>query len=275
MRIQLKDLSPKAVAIGAVADLVLTNVLLLPVVIITDVRAAQTAPGARIAAGSFAHALATNKALYLLAMVLGSVASILAGWIAARVARRAEILNGAASALACVGLGVYALIRYPKAAPWWEHIAFFILAPVLGALGGFVWRRRSERARPAATPAFVPNAVTVAPAPIGGVPRMVYVVNRLLLIVAVLTFLAFVLSGFFAYAQHSTPGIIGCAVLCAIAVTTACLLVLGARRLRQGLTDHWLLHIGAVVLLAIPVSAIAFGIVVANSAKAPASVRQP
>lgn len=275
MRIQLKDLSLKAVAIGAVADIVLTNILILPVVVITDAGIARATPGAKIAAGSFTHALATNKELYVITMLLGSLASVIAGWIAARVARRAEGINGAASAIACVGLGVYALIRYPAATPLWEHITFFILAPILGAVGGLLSRRRNERVAVIVAPPPPPNEATAVSTPIRGVGRMVFVINRLLLVVAAITCLADLAGGLLAFGQRNTPGILGCAVLCAMAVATTGLLLLGGRRLRRGLTNHWLLHVGAVAMLAIPVSVLAVGFVTARSAKAPAAAVRP
>jgi hypothetical protein len=273
MKIQLKDLSLKAVAIGAVADIVLTNVLAVPLVIVTDIRIARATPGGTLARGMFEHALATNKELYLVLMFLGALASIGAGWIAARVARRAELLNGAASAIACASLGVYAFFHYSEAAPLWEHVVFIILAPALGALGGLIYRRWPARA--VASPATPPNEATPALMPALGVQRAVYVANRLLLAIAALTFLAFGVGGAFAYAQHSTSGIIGSALFCALALATAWLLVLGSRRLERGATNHWLLHAAAVVMLAIPVSLVVLSLAAGHSAKATATAPHP
>jgi hypothetical protein len=273
MRIRLKDLSLQGVFIGAVADLVLTNLLVLPLVVITDTRIARETPGGKLAPAMFAHALATNKELYLVMMLLGALASIAAGWIAARVARRAEMLNGAASAIACASLGVYALFRYPEAAPLWEHVVFFILAPALGALGGLIYRRRPARA--VASLATPPNEAPLLSVPAPGVQRAVFVANRLLMALAALTFLAFVVGGAFAYTQHSTSGIIGCALFCALALATGWLLVLGSRRLRRGFTNHWLLHAAAVVMLAIPVWIVVFGVEAGHAAKATATAPHP
>ena len=256
-------LSAKGVLLGAVADIVTTNVLAIPVFVVLDIRLARSAPGAAPTVAALTHMMQSSHGVYVTLLVLGSLASVFGGWVAGRVARRAEVLNGAASAVACVSLGVYAMIRYPQSAPLWEHIGFLVLSPVLGAIGGILERRRSTRAA-------LPHAldmphevaepdVTADPTPLRGVRRSVYVINRLLMVPIVLMFLLFVMGGLLAYGQHQPEAMLGSVLVCVLLVVAAALLTVGARSLRRGRANHWMFHAGAVAALAFPVAAIALG----------------
>lgn len=251
-------LSIKGVLLGAVADIVTTNILAIPIVMVVDVRLVHSAPGTAPSVAAFTQAMKGSPGLYLTALVLGSVASVFGGWVAARVARRSEVLNGAVSAVACMGFGVYAMIRYPQSAPLWQHIAFLVLSPVLGAVGGVIERRQPRR--PVIEPAADSPNEAVVPAPLRGVQRSVYVVNRLLMIVVVLLFALFVLGGLLASAQHNPKAITGSIILCVLSLIAAVLLVAGGRSVRRGHASHWMFHVGAVAALAFPVAAIALGL---------------
>jgi fructose-specific phosphotransferase system IIC component len=85
-------------------------------------------------------------------MFFGMLCSILGGFVAARIAKRGALLNGALSAFLCVGFGVYALVSKTNTVSPWMHAAGFLLSPALGALGGYLWewRRTTKRMTPAA-----------------------------------------------------------------------------------------------------------------------------
>lgn len=249
-------LSAKGVLLGAVADIVTTNVLAIPIFVVADTRLAQSTPGTAPTAAALTQMMHSSPGLYLAELALGSLASIFGGWVAARVARRAEALNGAMSAVACMGFGVYGMIRYPQSASLWEHIGFLVLAPVLGALGGALERRQSTRAALETAPAH-PDETADETAPLRGVGRSVYVINRLLMIPVVLLFLLSVMGLLLAYGAHQSNAIVGSVTMCVLMLIAGALLTAGARLVRRGQAIHWIFHVGAAAVLAIPAAAIA------------------
>jgi hypothetical protein len=90
-------------------------------------------------------ALQPGSSYYMWAILLGSACSILGGYVAARIAKRSEILNGALSAILCVGFGLYAFAKGTDGASPTTHLAFLVLSPVLGALGGYLRARTGPK----------------------------------------------------------------------------------------------------------------------------------
>jgi len=76
--------------------------------------------------------------LYVILAVLGSLFSILGGYVSARLARRSELLNGALSSYLCLASGIYSLSTGQEQLPIW-------LSVLLLPLGGYV-RLRQVRA---------------------------------------------------------------------------------------------------------------------------------
>jgi hypothetical protein len=90
-----------------------------------------------------------TPSLYFTQLALGALASVLGGYVAARLAKRGAVLNGALSAFLCVGFGVYAMFTKPDAMGPWAHVGFLVVSPMLGAVGGWLWERRFGRLRAA------------------------------------------------------------------------------------------------------------------------------
>jgi hypothetical protein len=250
-RVHIRDVSPKAVVLGAVVDIVGTNVAMMPIAILVMMRLGSGLSSSEQSA-ALSAAFTNDPKLYLAGMLLGSAASILGGWFAARIAGKAELLNGALSAVACVAFGVYGTFAYPDAVPLWQHVLFVVLSPALGALGGSIRRRQHERA--AASPPIVELdvAATIVPR-LTGSSRAVYVANRALAAFAVLALLFFGLVGLYGYSQHDSGIILGSVIVCAFGVIVLALLRLGARRLREGRRSHWIPHGVAVLMVALPI----------------------
>jgi hypothetical protein len=148
----MSQVSVKGVVIGGVTDIVATNIAALPVVVIAAMQAGvHTLPKAEQAKAT-ADALQNTPSLFLATMFLGMLCSVLGGYVAARIAKRGAVLNGALSAFLCIGFGVYALVAGTNTVSPWMHAAAFLLSPALGALGGYLWewRQIAKRITPAA-----------------------------------------------------------------------------------------------------------------------------
>ena len=149
----MRQLSPVGVIVGAVTDIVATNVAALPLGIAAGIKLAASTPGlaqlpkaeqSRLVLDTLQH----TASLHVASLVIGAACSVLGGYVAARVAKRGEVLNGALSALLCVGIGVYAVATGKTAATTGplQQAAMFVGSPALGALGGYL-RLRGTRSR--------------------------------------------------------------------------------------------------------------------------------
>jgi hypothetical protein len=77
-----------------------------------------------------------------LSVILGGGVSVAAGYIAARIAGRGELLNGALSSFLCVSIGIYHNLTGTPTGPDTLSIAGLVVSPLLGALGGFLRLRQ-------------------------------------------------------------------------------------------------------------------------------------
>jgi hypothetical protein len=262
----------KGVVLGATSDIVATNVLLAPVAVFFYARLDQSLPAAEKSA-AFTRAFTDDPQLYLIGMILGCTASIFGGWVAARTARRAELLNGALSAVACIGFGIYGMTTRADVVPLWQHLAFFALSPALGAFGGVIRRRqhaRAEREAPdiAALMLEAANEGLPSPAPaeeeLRGLARALYVGNRIVAGIGVLGFLLFGLVGLAGYTEHKSSLMLGSAIICLFVAAVVVLLQVAARLLRTGRRAHWAYHGGALAVASVFAALMIVGISVAK-----------
>lgn len=240
----IRRVSLKAVALGAITDIVGTNLLLLPVAIVATLGVPQSAGGSR---PNIAELFTEDLRLYGVALLLGSIASIAGGWVAARIARRDELLHGALSAIACVAGGVYGLFAASDKLPLSQHLAFLVLSPALGALGGVLQARFAARRATAIEPHAPPRA-----------PRRVgLVVNGVLLAFAILTAVIFGSFGLAGYLQDQPAMVTGAGVITAVVLAGTWLLAAARRALRGDSRRHWSLHACGIALVSIPIVLIA------------------
>jgi hypothetical protein len=139
----MKRISLKGVAIGNIADIVSTSIVVLLVTMHVLISSAPS----KDAAGSADQVVMESSAFWIWSSILGALCSVLGGYVAARIARHDELLNGALSSILCVGLGVYALGGGSTAGPSGLHLVFLPLSPVLGAFGGYMGSRRKAAQR--------------------------------------------------------------------------------------------------------------------------------
>ncbi len=144
---RIKKASIKGILLGAITDIVSTNVVVIPVIIY--VIHTQTVMGVPVekAVSLVPGILRDNSILYFyLVFGLGGLSSVLGGYVGARIAKHDEILNGTLTSFLCVANGIYTLIWDPTHAhsPQWQNLISMLLAPMLAALGGYLRLRQIE-----------------------------------------------------------------------------------------------------------------------------------
>lgn len=135
----MSKVSIKAVVIGGIVDIVSTNLLSIPFIIFLMVGMYNPAtPNAQLTTKTLLSVIHSNPVLFTVQILIGSIGSILAGYIAAKIAKHDELLNGSLSAFLCVGSGIYSLILGATTESIFLVLVGFILSPSLGLLGGYL-----------------------------------------------------------------------------------------------------------------------------------------
>lgn len=147
----MRTVSLKGVLLGGVADIVATNIAAFPIMVVAAARANVAALPKAEQTKAILAVMQASQWLQLSGWVFGGLCSILGGYVAARLARRGEVLNGALSAYLCLASGIYAWISGSPPIPAWQHVAAFLVSPALGAVGGYL---RLRQTRPTDEPPF-------------------------------------------------------------------------------------------------------------------------
>ena len=84
----------------------------------------------------------TDYTYFSIAMLLGSLCSVLGGYISAKIAKRSELLNGGLASFLCVGSGIYSWILGNSPYAWWYHVLAIVMSISLATLGGYMVKRR-------------------------------------------------------------------------------------------------------------------------------------
>ncbi len=135
-------LSPKAIIIGSVTDIVSTNIVMLPLVfyIMHGVMKTVTAP-AEISS-TVAALMKDDTTYFAISLFLGFMCSMLGGYVSAVIADHDEVLNGAFASILCVAGGLYTMASGHSADPLWKQAVFLTMSPLLAALGGYLRLRQ-------------------------------------------------------------------------------------------------------------------------------------
>ncbi len=142
----VRKISAMGVLIGAVTDIVTTNLFTLPIAVYLMVAGGMLNVPKGQQQAAMLEALHANVVLYAAMMLVGCGCSVLGGYIAAWIAKHDELLNGALSSFLCVTFAVYAIVTGNAGEPLWIAIGLLPASPALGAAGGYLRRLRRERA---------------------------------------------------------------------------------------------------------------------------------
>ncbi len=144
----MNKISVKGVLVGGVTDVVATVILTIPLIvymIATELTGSPTDEAAVMAA------IRANTLLYGLQSLLGLACSVLGGYVAARVARHDELLNGLLASFLSVAFGVYSLAAGKDSGASLLPVLLLFASPLCSGLGGHL---RLVQIRGSAHPQF-------------------------------------------------------------------------------------------------------------------------
>jgi hypothetical protein len=139
----MASISPKAVILGGILDIVLTNASALPVGVYAAIRAKTYELPKAQQSQAVLDAMTSDPAIFTTGMIVGSLCSVVAGYVAAKLAKRDAVLHGALASWLCLAFSIYAMIASNTPIPLWAHLIFLPMSPALGAIGGHLWLRRN------------------------------------------------------------------------------------------------------------------------------------
>jgi len=134
----MKKVSILGVLVGSVTDVSTSLILGLPfgIYALSKVDLVHT-PKEQLQS-AIAAAMHGNATLYWAQLFVGLLCSVLGGFVAASIAKRMELLNGALSSFLCVGLGVFTVIAGKSFDPIIVQVLLLISSPLMGLAGGYL-----------------------------------------------------------------------------------------------------------------------------------------
>lgn len=146
----MKKISFLGVLIGGIVDVLMTNILAIPLILYILLTNTQfLGMSQEEMMQGLTQVLQSNWILFTLQLLIGSFCSMLGGYLAAYIARHDELLNGALSAYLCFAIGIYSVVRGFGTESVILTILGFILSPALGLLGGYLrlLQKKATRSR--------------------------------------------------------------------------------------------------------------------------------
>lgn len=131
-----------SIVTGGITDVVASSVLALPVVIYVTVKydLLHSAKGS----AAIASSIDSSAWLYGVQLGIGLACSVLGGYVAARMAKRDELLNGVLSSFLCTAIGVYSVMSGKDSQSLVVQTFLLAAAPVFALLGGYLRQRQTR-----------------------------------------------------------------------------------------------------------------------------------
>jgi hypothetical protein len=135
----MSKVSLKGVLVGGITDVGATIILGVPLALIFVVAKVDFVhmPKDQVQA-AVAAAIHGNTFLYAVQVLIGAACSVLGGYVAARIAKHDELLNGALSSFLCIGMGLYSVVGGKDSSSLPVQLLLLLASPVLGLLGGYL-----------------------------------------------------------------------------------------------------------------------------------------
>jgi hypothetical protein len=142
----MKRVSIKGFVVGGIVDIVSTNIL--GAVVLVAVVACHLVPVSGTDPQRLTQALLASPGITAALLLAGAMASVFGGYVAARLAKHDELLNGALSAWLCVSFSVFSMITVGAGGRLLLDLVMLPISPCLGLLGGYLHLTLRRRATP-------------------------------------------------------------------------------------------------------------------------------
>lgn len=139
----MKRVSIKGVLIGGIVDVMATNILVLPLIVVVAQRIDVAQFPADRMGKMIELAIQSHPALFAIQAVIGVACSVLGGYTAAWLAKHDHLLNGALSSWLCIGFGLYSLVTGNMATSTTVQMVGLFVSPIAGLLGGYLRLRQT------------------------------------------------------------------------------------------------------------------------------------
>ena len=140
----MSKISMKGVLIGAVVDVITSVLLGVPLAIYAMSKLDLTHTPKEQIGSALTAAIHGSIPLHLAELLVGLCCSVLGGYVAAWLAKRGEVLNGALSSFLCLALGVYAVASGKDSNAHWVQVLLFVGSFACASLGGYLRLRQNR-----------------------------------------------------------------------------------------------------------------------------------
>lgn len=142
-------ISFRGVFVGAITDIVATDLLNIPLVMYEISKNNASGLSREQAQAKWVTAFHGDVLVYLAGVSIGLACSIFGGYVAAYIAEHDELLNGTLSSFLCVTIGTYSIAAgHYASSHWMEAAMLFAAAPGCGLAGGYLrFRQRQPKAQ--------------------------------------------------------------------------------------------------------------------------------
>lgn len=142
-----KKISIKAIIIGAIIDIIGTNLWALGLIMyLVSIQLVVSGPFLAQQLKGVVN-FASHPFIFILSLLGGIIFSTFAGYIAASIAKRDELIHGALSSFLCVGFGLYGIFQGSSNSSLIIQLLGFFVSPLLGLVGGYL-RLKTKKLSP-------------------------------------------------------------------------------------------------------------------------------
>ena len=135
--------SAVAVVIGGITDIVSSSLLAIPMIIYVMVKYGFLR--ASNGSATIASLIHSSVWLYGMQLTVGMACSALGGYVAARLAKHDELLNGLLSSFLCIIIGLCSILSGKNSHITFAQIFILLTAPAFALLGGYF--RQAQKSR--------------------------------------------------------------------------------------------------------------------------------
>ncbi len=128
----MKKVSLTGVLVGGVVDILTSTIFAIPLIVYVQTRFHIERGGSAV------PLMFADPLLFSGQFLIGVAGSALGGYVAARIAKHDELLNGVLSSFLCTAIGAYSMLGAKSHVPMWAQLLSFVTAPVFALLGGYL-----------------------------------------------------------------------------------------------------------------------------------------